>query len=373
MGSLFVLSISTITFFIYLSSLFRTASLERTESPTEFEQRDAAQLRTAIKNPKLLSDTSPNTDTETETDVHKSSAPNHSHYYSSKIKRFTTHINNKISSIIPTTEPSPDGKVFIETLSLAPTRPVTLLGSVLVQNLAPEKSVFIHFTLDNWKTTSEIACQHICMVPIAPSFLRTSHADPNPSQSTWERFSFSIDLDDIRHHLVDRVLIFAVKYIAAQAGEWWDNNNGRNYKVHFEAVESSDSPALVFYQISGWDHPSATTEGTLEFDKVADTLRKSLRESCMNSEDLHFSSLPIVSPPAPRKFADIHMPVPMERRMPPEPMSSTSSGSLKFANYSSPSTNVTEMSPRLFSVADRFSGSPSPNMGPIIGKLLLLC
>jgi len=95
----------------------------------------------------------------------------------------------------------------------------TLVGSVAVANLAFNKYVVVRFTLDYWKTTSEVVAEfnHDVRQP--------KHADGH------DRFNFNIKLADLAN-LEAKTMFFCVKY-SVNGQEYWDNNNATNYQVDF--------------------------------------------------------------------------------------------------------------------------------------------
>ncbi|KAI8378934.1 putative phosphatase regulatory subunit-domain-containing protein [Blakeslea trispora] len=84
---------------------------------------------------------------------------------------------------------------------------VRLDGLVRAANLAFEKHVVVHYTLDNWTTVQTTDC----------SFQR--------STGTWDIFKFDIQL----HHPAHQQLSLAVKY-RVNGHEFWDNNSNKNYE-----------------------------------------------------------------------------------------------------------------------------------------------
>ncbi|CAN8097650.1 unnamed protein product [Discula destructiva] len=94
-----------------------------------------------------------------------------------------------------------------------------LIGSIIVANLAFSKAVVCRFTLDYWKTTSEVTAEYICDVT------------PKSSELSYDRFNFSIKLADLAN-LETKTLYFAIKY-SVNGQEFWDNNNGTNFQVDF--------------------------------------------------------------------------------------------------------------------------------------------
>ncbi|KAH9854316.1 hypothetical protein C2E23DRAFT_875289 [Lenzites betulinus] len=159
---------------------------------------------------------------------------------------------------IPKANPSPYANVFLETLALPRTRPPTLRGTVLVRNLAFEKVVAVRFTLDEWQTTSEVLCKHVVSLPgLPPPFPRArtmgdvagsiatgqNSDEDEASGPTWDRFSFTIRLEDYEAKLTERTLYLVVRYNPGNGGEWWDNNDSRNYRVGFRRAPASPLPS----------------------------------------------------------------------------------------------------------------------------------
>lgn len=94
-----------------------------------------------------------------------------------------------------------------------------LIGSIVVANLAFQKSVTCRFTLDYWKTTSEVTAEYVCEI------------SPRTGAYSYDRFNFSIKLSDLAN-LETKTLYFAIRY-NVNGQEHWDNNNGTNFQVDF--------------------------------------------------------------------------------------------------------------------------------------------
>lgn len=94
-----------------------------------------------------------------------------------------------------------------------------LIGSIVVANLSFAKAVVCRFTLDYWKTTSEVTAEYMC--EITPRIAEHGH----------DRFNFSIKLSDLAN-LETKTLYFAIKY-TVNGQEHWDNNNGTNFQIDF--------------------------------------------------------------------------------------------------------------------------------------------
>jgi len=95
-----------------------------------------------------------------------------------------------------------------------------LTGSIAVANLAFHKSVVCRFTLDYWKTTSEVAAEYVAEI------------QPRETPEGHDRFNFTIKLSDLAH-LESKTLYFCIRYTVA-GQEFWDNNGGTNFQIDFK-------------------------------------------------------------------------------------------------------------------------------------------
>ncbi|KAJ6457370.1 hypothetical protein C8R45DRAFT_567485 [Mycena sanguinolenta] len=171
-------------------------------------------------------------------------------------------------------------RVWLESSEDTSTTPeLTLHGTLLARNAAFEKHLFVRFTLDGWATTSEVGARYL-----AP---QEKHAgEEEEAGPGWDRFGFSVRLTDFAgspghtQHLAGslrgigrkgqglgrglegRTLVLVARFWApwvkeggvgpyvwcdtlpphlhtggGGAGEWWDNNGGRNYEVGFRCVD----------------------------------------------------------------------------------------------------------------------------------------
>ncbi|KAI0095174.1 putative phosphatase regulatory subunit-domain-containing protein [Irpex rosettiformis] len=156
-----------------------------------------------------------------------------------------------VTSAIPNLSPAPRSNVLLETITLPRTRPPTLRGTVLVRNLAFEKNVAVRFTLDDWQTTSEVTCKHVVSLPgLPPPFPSESRVSKTVGDAAaclgheeeekpaWDRFSFTIRLEDYETKLAERTIYLVARYICP-AGEFWDNNDTKNYRVGFRKSAAS--------------------------------------------------------------------------------------------------------------------------------------
>lgn len=95
----------------------------------------------------------------------------------------------------------------------------TLVGTVAVANLAFNKWVVARFTLDYWKTTSEVVAE-----------FNNDVRQPKHSDGC-DRFNFNIKIAD-QANLEAKTMFFCVKY-SVNGQEYWDNNNSTNFQVDF--------------------------------------------------------------------------------------------------------------------------------------------
>ena len=150
---------------------------------------------------------------------------------------------------------SPCANLLLESLNLSsssfssvsPAAKPLLTGFVLVRNLAFEKHVGIRFTLDGWQTVSEVSAHYVHSLSFLPSYISPSLSASTPDDSGsqmaegWDRFTFTIRLEDYAHSLTARTILLAAHYRinstypipGSTDGEWWDNNGGSNYRVGF--------------------------------------------------------------------------------------------------------------------------------------------
>ncbi|KAK7519809.1 putative phosphatase regulatory subunit-domain-containing protein [Phyllosticta citriasiana] len=108
--------------------------------------------------------------------------------------------------------------VRVEKICLSPDTS-TLIGHVAVANIAFHKSVVARFTLDYWKTTSEVVAEF------------NNDVRRKQSNDGYDRFVFNIKLAD-QAHLESKTMLLCVRY-NVNGQEFWDNNNSMNYQADF--------------------------------------------------------------------------------------------------------------------------------------------
>ncbi|EME45265.1 carbohydrate-binding module family 21 protein [Dothistroma septosporum NZE10] len=101
----------------------------------------------------------------------------------------------------------------------------TLVGICAVQNISFQKLVVARFTLDYWKTTSEVAADF-------------NHDVRSPPNDGCDRFNFHIKLTD-QANIDSKTLLLCIRYdVGGQT--LWDNNDGTNYQVDFSRTQPEE-------------------------------------------------------------------------------------------------------------------------------------
>ncbi|KAF3033972.1 hypothetical protein E8E12_004260 [Didymella heteroderae] len=107
--------------------------------------------------------------------------------------------------------------VRVERIALASDNQ-TLVGNIACANISFQKFVVARFTLDYWKTTSEVVAEF-------------NHDVRKQADDGYDRFNFNIKLAD-QANLETKTLLLCVRY-QCNGQEYWDNNNSMNYQVDF--------------------------------------------------------------------------------------------------------------------------------------------
>ncbi|KAG6916866.1 hypothetical protein DXG01_004847 [Tephrocybe rancida] len=260
---------------------------------------DLATVRLYSRSARPASISLPLEDTETETESERtpssfpfpripsfpSSHLSHTQLYGNT--RGDHELDPSRSSLVPAPAPPQNANVHLESLVLhSEHQHLGLKGTLLVRNLAYEKSVAVRFTLDDWDTTSEVSAHYVASLPSLPPALYVPGSGLIPSVSArsssledlagkakgvqgtpaWDRFAFMIRLDDYAHSLSTRTLWLVSRYTipapvippgmpmpddagvggSAASNEWWDNNGGGNYKVAFRvSVEEKEASSTL--------------------------------------------------------------------------------------------------------------------------------
>jgi hypothetical protein len=95
----------------------------------------------------------------------------------------------------------------------------TLVGNVAVANISFQKFVVARFTLDYWKTTSEVVAEY------------NNDVRRKQTNDGYDRFNFNIKLAD-QANLETKTMLLCVRY-NVNGQEYWDNNRAMNFQVDF--------------------------------------------------------------------------------------------------------------------------------------------
>ncbi|KAF8549775.1 hypothetical protein OG21DRAFT_544007 [Imleria badia] len=133
-----------------------------------------------------------------------------------------------------------------------------LKGSILSANLAFEKHVAIRFTLDYWQTASKVGAHYFDSFPPLPSHILPSPFPPTPADSSphmgrgWDRFTFTIRLEDYAHSLSPRTLFLAplshhfdIPRAWLLPVQFWVNINGETTMTAGIIILGSDPPSQL--------------------------------------------------------------------------------------------------------------------------------
>ena len=94
-----------------------------------------------------------------------------------------------------------------------------IIGVVAVANISFHKFVVARFTLDYWKTTSEVVAEF------------NNDVRRKQTHDGYDRFNFTIKLAD-QANLENKTMFFCVRY-NVNGQEFWDNNDSINFQVDF--------------------------------------------------------------------------------------------------------------------------------------------
>lgn len=146
----------------------------------------------------------------------------------------------------------------------------TLIGTVAVANISFQKHVAARFTLDYWKTTSEVMAEYDNDV-----------RKQNPHDG-YDRFTFNIRLSD-QANLENKTLLLCVRYNAG-GQEHWDSNNGMNYQIDFVKKMAKSASTSSLSSLRGSSRPGRNTIPRSRHSPPANIARQ--ERSLFGDEDL---------------------------------------------------------------------------------------
>jgi hypothetical protein len=146
----------------------------------------------------------------------------------------------------------------------------TLIGTVAVANISFQKHVAARFTLDYWKTTSEVMAEYDNDV-----------RKQNPHDG-YDRFTFNIRLSD-QANLENKTLLLCVRYNAG-GQEHWDSNNGMNYQIDFVKKMAKSASTSSLSSLRGSSRPGRNIIPRSRHSPPANVARQ--ERSLFGDEDL---------------------------------------------------------------------------------------
>ena len=108
-----------------------------------------------------------------------------------------------------------------------------LVGTVKVKNLAFSKKVTVRITFDNWQTQTDFEATFA-----TPSGLQGG--SNTPTINLFDTFSFKIPIPTL---VPSNRIQFCVRF-TCEAGEFWDNNGGKNYVIVKPVIEEKKNAAI---------------------------------------------------------------------------------------------------------------------------------
>ncbi|KAK0500997.1 putative phosphatase regulatory subunit-domain-containing protein [Armillaria luteobubalina] len=300
-------------------------------------------------------------ETETETEVEGSSRHTEGPRFPFPLV-LPSYSLSPFTDIVPSpTTPREGSNVILESLTL-PQSTLALKGTLLVRNISYEKQVYVRFTLDDWQTTSEVAARYQTSLPSLPILSKTNLTIGDLAAgvaaggpAVWDRFEYTIKLEDYASSLIDRTIFLVARY-SAGGGEWWDNNAGKNYRVAFVRSPNQASPSMVekthapvkapFIRSSNQAPPStveiahapvkAPVESSVPFPTLATSSPLSPLYSTTSTPSLSPASSPLPTVP---------VPPPQYNRAQSEATLQHRLKGFKLANYAKPNAVPTQLSP----------------------------
>lgn len=216
---------------------------------------------------------------------------------------------------------------------------LSINGRVRVRNIAYSKIIAVRFTLDNWQTTSEVAGKY-----------------HESLTKEFDRFTFSIRLNDLLSRIETKQLFLAVRYSVA-GKEFWDNNRGMNYLAEFRKVPSpqlsNPAPPVTVPAVASVNMSvvSSTTTSPPMKDDLAN-LKSELEKVVKSREHFRGQQLPT---------STVSTPTPIPRPAPLSNSSSKNDGGFA-ARYRFDISNPTPWKPSDFSPVRHLRTTTHPTL-----------
>jgi hypothetical protein len=150
----------------------------------------------------------------------------------------------------------------------------SILGKIRVHNIAYSKTVAIRFTFDSWQTTSEVVGRYVESV-----------------NSQFDRFSFSIRLNDLLAGIEGKTFMMAIRY-SVDGQDFWDNNNHHDYIAVFTKTKVvPESKRLDNDDASDVENLRSRLEEVVMQEKARNDVPRSLPKKALDSKKAEPPSL----------------------------------------------------------------------------------
>jgi len=149
----------------------------------------------------------------------KPPTPPHSHKQGPAPPKYVCDFPIPSSNYALFTDKVKKNKVSLENILVSDNR---VAGTVRVRNYVFEKSVYVRYTTDHWRTSPEVRCKYVDHGPD-----RTDACTDGTDAST---DTFTFDLTVPSPIQPDQQIQFCVRF-EAQNEHHWDNNEGENYSI----------------------------------------------------------------------------------------------------------------------------------------------
>lgn len=91
-----------------------------------------------------------------------------------------------------------------------------------------------HLSRLSRRTVSEVAATHVIHIPAQTT-----------GDEGWDRFTFAIKLEDLRRRIDEKQLLLCIRF-SVEGKEWWDSNNGSNYRFAFKKTQPPKRRTRIF-------------------------------------------------------------------------------------------------------------------------------
>jgi len=114
-------------------------------------------------------------------------------------------------------------------------------GYIAVKNISFHKRVFLRYTTNNWQSSQDLAATY----------------DSSSAIASMDKFLFVLDASKFFSDESTNTLLFAICF-ESEGVQYWDNNDGANYRVDFIQHKSQHSPEKSILQPYSQSQPQSS-------------------------------------------------------------------------------------------------------------------